>query len=116
MTVKLSAALTRREEGREMLGDRIDLSHARVVTMRDLNQHTSTIIDEINAAKEPAVITKHGRFVALITPLAGRQIESVVLAADPQVQEMIEEKNRREANGDASGVSLEQAEAWLQDQ
>jgi antitoxin (DNA-binding transcriptional repressor) of toxin-antitoxin stability system len=51
-----------------------------VYTMRDLNQRTADIISEIEMIGKPAFITKHGRFVAMITPLAPGQVESYVLA------------------------------------
>jgi antitoxin (DNA-binding transcriptional repressor) of toxin-antitoxin stability system len=51
-----------------------------VYTMRDLNQRAASIISEIEMAGKPAFITRHGRFVAMITPLVPGQIESYVLA------------------------------------
>ena len=53
---------------------------ALVYTMRDLNQQTARIMAEIEEAGKPAFITKHGRFVAVITPLAAGRVESRVLA------------------------------------
>jgi prevent-host-death family protein len=47
-----------------------------VYTMRDLNQYTSRVLDEINKAKQPALITRRGRPVALITPLMNSGFES----------------------------------------
>jgi len=60
---------------------RVDDDEALVFTMRELNQQTARVIDEIEKAGKPAVITKHGRFVAIIRPLTPGQVESVVLAA-----------------------------------
>lgn len=48
--------------------------------MRDLDQRTISIISEIEMAGKPAFITRYGRFVAMITPLASGQVESHVLA------------------------------------
>lgn len=53
---------------------------AQVYTMRDLNQRTAEVMKEIEEHKAPAFITKHGRFVAMITPLEPGHIESRVLA------------------------------------
>ena len=50
-------------------------------TMRDLNQRTGQVMDEIQKYQRPACITKHGRFIATITPLAPGQVESAVFAA-----------------------------------
>jgi len=99
-----------------MTEQRIELAEARVISMRELNQRTSAVIDEVNCSGEPAVVTKHGQFVALITPLAGRRIESLVLGLDPRIRELIDEQNRRETAGGTRGVPLEHAEAWLKDE
>jgi prevent-host-death family protein len=53
---------------------------ALVFTMRDLNQQTARIMNEIEKTGQPAFITKHGRFVAIVMPLAPGQVESRVLA------------------------------------
>ena len=60
-----------------------------VISMRDLNQHTSTVIDQINDHGCPTLVTKHGHFVALITPLAGHTIESIVLSTDPRLRALM---------------------------
>jgi antitoxin (DNA-binding transcriptional repressor) of toxin-antitoxin stability system len=52
---------------------------ARVVTMRELNQQTARIMSEIEEEGRPAVLTRHARFVALITPLAPGQVVSRIL-------------------------------------
>jgi antitoxin (DNA-binding transcriptional repressor) of toxin-antitoxin stability system len=65
---------------------------ASVYTMRDLNQQTARIMSEIEKSGRPAFITKHGRFVAVITPLTPGQVESRVLAA--MAQEINEESGR----------------------
>ena len=59
---------------------RVDGDDALVYTMRDLNQQTSQIMSEIERTGKTAFITKHGRFVATITPLAPGQVEARVLA------------------------------------
>jgi len=99
-----------------MTEQRIELAEARVISMRELNQRTSAVIDEVNGSGEPAVVTKHGQFVALITPLAGRRIESLVLGLDPKIRELIDEQDRRERAGGTRSVPLEHAEAWLKDE
>jgi prevent-host-death family protein len=53
---------------------------ALVYSMRDLNQQTARIMSEVEKTGKPAFITKHGRFVAVIRPLAHGQVESRVLA------------------------------------
>jgi prevent-host-death family protein len=49
--------------------------------MRELNQNTAHVIREINESGEPALITRQGRPVALITPLANVRVEAAVLTA-----------------------------------
>jgi antitoxin (DNA-binding transcriptional repressor) of toxin-antitoxin stability system len=58
---------------------RVDGDDPLVYTMRDLNQQTARIMSEIEMTGKPAFITRHGRFVAMITPLAPGRIESQVL-------------------------------------
>jgi antitoxin (DNA-binding transcriptional repressor) of toxin-antitoxin stability system len=53
---------------------------ALVFTMRELNQQTARIMGQIEKTGKPAFVTRHGRFVALIMPLASGQVESRVLA------------------------------------
>ena len=52
-----------------------------VYTMRALNQQTARIMGLIEKTGKPAFITRHGQFIALITPLAPGQVESRVLTA-----------------------------------
>lgn len=53
---------------------------ALVYSMRDLNQRLSHIMGEIETSGKTAFITRHGRFIAIITPLAAGQVETRVLA------------------------------------
>jgi antitoxin (DNA-binding transcriptional repressor) of toxin-antitoxin stability system len=58
---------------------RVSDDEALVYTMRDLNQQTARIMGEIEKTGKPAFITRHGRFIATITPLAPGEVESRVL-------------------------------------
>jgi prevent-host-death family protein len=58
----------------------LEISNARVYTMRELNQHTADVLREVNESGLPAPITRHGRFVALLVPLANTDVESAVLS------------------------------------
>jgi len=51
-----------------------------VYTVRDLDQRAASIMNEIEMTGQAAFITRYGRFVAMITPLASGQVESHVLA------------------------------------
>ena len=52
-----------------------------IYTMRELNHDTPRVIREINESGRPAAITRRGRFVALITPLANSGVEAAALSA-----------------------------------
>lgn len=82
----------------------IQLSEAHVYSMRELNQHTARVLEEINTSGEPAAITKHGRFVALITPLADAQVESIVLREGAIADELHE----RASDSQPEHISSEQ--------
>lgn len=58
---------------------RVASSHT--YNMRELNQNTAKVLREINESGEPALITRQGRPVALITPLANARVEAAVLGA-----------------------------------
>ena len=58
---------------------RVGEDQALVFTMRDLNQQTARIMKEIDHAGKPAIITRHGRFIDIITPIAPGQVESRVM-------------------------------------
>lgn len=47
-----------------------------VYTMRELNQQTSRVLEEIRKYERPGLITKRGRFEFLIVPLPPGEIES----------------------------------------
>ena len=59
---------------------RVGDDDALVFTLRELNQQTARIMSEIEKAGKPAVLTRHGRVIATITPIAAGQVESRVLA------------------------------------
>jgi|NGEPerStandDraft_6_1074524.scaffolds.fasta_scaffold97511_2 prevent-host-death family protein len=59
----------------------VQVSHGHFYTMRDLNQRTAEVMREINEDGQPAIITRHGRVLALITPLVNERVESAVLGA-----------------------------------
>lgn len=59
----------------------LNVGSEQIYTMRELNQDTAHVMKKINDSGRPAVITRHGRFVALVTPLLGRNLEGVAIAA-----------------------------------
>jgi hypothetical protein len=52
---------------------------ALVYTVLDLEQQSTRIMSQVEETREPAFITRDGRFIAVITPLAPGQVESRVL-------------------------------------
>ncbi len=83
---------------------RTELAKGQIYTMRELNQHTARVLDEINRSGRPAAITKHGRWIALISPLCDAQIESVVLSHGPLAREL----NERAADADSDTYTAEE--------
>jgi antitoxin (DNA-binding transcriptional repressor) of toxin-antitoxin stability system len=63
---------------------------ALVFTTHELGRQAARLINEIEKAGKPAVITEHGRFVAIIRPLAPGQVESAVL---PEIARQIGEQD-----------------------
>lgn len=53
----------------------VNLAAARIITVRELTRDTAAVLREINDKSEPALVTRHGRFVALLTPLEGTKLE-----------------------------------------
>ncbi|MCM1943499.1 hypothetical protein NC239_35465 [Streptomyces sp. G3] len=58
---------------------KISLDKARVVTARELAHGTSRILRELQEAGRPALVTKHGRYIAVIQPLADAEVEAISL-------------------------------------
>ena len=57
-----------------------DGDEALVFSVRELDQQTVRIMTEIEKARKPAIITRDGRFVAIIKPLVPGQVESRILS------------------------------------
>lgn len=49
--------------------------------MRDLHERTAEVLQEVNESGQGAVLTRGGRIVALISPLAGEQVEAAAVVA-----------------------------------
>jgi prevent-host-death family protein len=78
----------------------------RVYTMTELNQHTARVLEEVNESGRPAVVTRHGRFLALLTPLAG--VESAALSSGPLADDL---RARRDAAAAAPRLSTDEVAA-----
>jgi antitoxin (DNA-binding transcriptional repressor) of toxin-antitoxin stability system len=88
-----------------------DTDQVELVTMRELNQNTAATIAKINRTGKPAIITRRGRFVAAIYPLAHKPgIEGRALA---RALEEVEEEARKQLTGESpvSGIFTAQEAA-----
>lgn len=59
----------------------LSVSSDQIYTMRELNHDTADVLRKINESGRPAIITRHGRFIAMVTPLIGSNVESAALSA-----------------------------------
>ena len=81
----------------------------RVYTMTELNQQTARVLEAVNESGRPAVITRHGRFLAMLTPLAAGQVESAALSHGPLADDL--RAARRSAA--AESLSADEVESRL---
>jgi prevent-host-death family protein len=91
--------------------DRVKLADVKTYTMRELNQNTAQVIDEINDSGRPAMVTKHGRFIALITPMRDAAIEEMVLSHGPLYDEIVRRDEDTKATSLTSEEVLDRIEA-----
>lgn len=82
-----------------------DVDQVHLFTMRELNQDTARTIEEINRTGKPGVITRHGRFVAVIYPLANKPVESRAIA---RALEDVEIRNQLIGESAVSGIFTSQ--------
>jgi hypothetical protein len=68
-----------------------DDEEALLFSIGELDQQTVGIMSQIEEARKPAIITRDGRFIATITPLAPGQVESVAL---PEIARQIAKQGR----------------------
>jgi prevent-host-death family protein len=54
------------------------------VGVRELARHASSIINDIEQKKEPALVTRHGRPVVYMLPVDSEEFEDFVLSHAPQ--------------------------------
>ncbi|SKO14294.1 hypothetical protein [Mycobacteroides abscessus] len=84
------------------------IGQVHLYTMRELNQDTAGTIAQINQSGIPGVITRHGRFVAVIYPLADTPIESYAVA---RALEDVETRNQLIGEATVTSISTAQAAA-----
>ena len=59
----------------------------RFVGLREAQVHLSGLVDQ--SQKERVILTRHGRPIAILTGLAGRDLEEVLLTQDPNFRRTI---------------------------
>lgn len=73
-------------------------------SMRQLSHKTAEVIKQINDRDRPALITRRGRIVAILTPLVSARLEEVALAA------ILETAEAGYMSSDAAAASTASAE------
>jgi prevent-host-death family protein len=62
------------------------------VGVREAQAQLSGLVDQ--SQKERIVLTRHGQPIAVLTGVAGKDLEAVLLAQDPEFRKLIEERRR----------------------
>lgn len=105
-----------RESRSTTVTDHGELKAARVVPIRDLGEDLSAALARINSSGEPTLVSRHGQFVALITPLAGQRVESRALADDPVLFEALRGEAADAAVDRDTDLSVAEVRARLREQ
>jgi PHD/YefM family antitoxin component YafN of YafNO toxin-antitoxin module len=82
------------------------------IGVRELARHASSIINDIEQNKEPALVTRRGRPVVYMLPVDSEEFEDFVLAQAPQFVEGMIAAGEELAAGET--VSLADARAELE--
>jgi prevent-host-death family protein len=56
------------------------------VSIRDLSRNASGVVDDVVTTGRPALVTKHGKPIAAVIPVAEADLEDLVLARAPEFQ------------------------------
>jgi antitoxin YefM len=80
--------------------------------VRELARHASSIINDIEQNKEPALVTRHGRPVVYMLPVDSDEFEGFVLTHAPQFVEGMATADAELAAGET--VSLADIRAELE--
>lgn len=62
------------------------------VGVREAQAQLSGLVDQ--SQNERIVLTRHGQPIAVLTGLAGKDLEAVLFAQDPEFRKLIEERRR----------------------
>lgn len=86
-----------------------------VIGIRELARQVSRLVGDVESSREPAVITRHGRAVAMIVPVDAGALEDFVLANAPEFVESMRDADRELAAGRTRPLSDLRAELDLED-
>ena len=62
------------------------------VGVREAQAQLSGLVDQ--SQKERIVLTRHGQPIAVLTGVQGKDLETIFLADDPELRELIEQRRR----------------------
>lgn len=82
------------------------------IGVRELARHASSIINDIEQNKEPALVTRRGRPVVYMLPVDSKEFEDFVLAHAPQFVDGMAAADAELATGET--VSLTDVRAELE--
>lgn len=71
-----------------------------IVGIRELARQVSRVVGGVEESREPALITRHGRPVALLVPVSADLLEDFVLASAPEFVEAMRDADRELAAGE----------------
>lgn len=81
----------------------------KITSVADFKAHLSSYLD--GCQEDPVLITRHGKPVALVTPLSGEDDEELyrlLLAHSPKLRRLFQVADERAARGEA----IEQEQFW----
>ena len=67
--------------------------------IRDLQRRSSEIVDELERSRRPALVTRHGKPVAVLSPIDEDALEDFILANVPEYVASMAEADDDGANG-----------------
>ncbi len=70
------------------------------VGVRDLGQHASAVVADVEKTKQPTLVTRHGRPVAVLMPVDADDLYDYVLAHAPEYVQNMREADEAIARGE----------------
>jgi antitoxin (DNA-binding transcriptional repressor) of toxin-antitoxin stability system len=70
-----------------------------IIGIRELARQVSRLIGDVESSREPALITRHGKPIAMIVPVDAEAVEDLVLASGPEFVAAMREADAELAAG-----------------